>query len=79
MGPGLLSLLRLQGFQASSWPKMQSGPQALPHSLGSSWSAKSFRDFSITERKKTKTKNTKHQKIQKRFGAGPGASLALAS
>lgn len=57
---------------------MQSSPQTLPYSLGSSWLvSKVFQRFSITERKK-QNKNTKHQKTQKRFGAGPGASLALA-
>lgn len=39
-------------------------------------SAKSFRDFSITGKKK-KEKIQKHQETQKRFGAGSGASLAL--
>lgn len=37
---------------------MQSSPQTLPHSLGSSWLvSKVFQRFSITERKKTKQKH----------------------
>lgn len=59
-----LSFLRLQGFHAGSRPKMQSGPKTPPYSLGSGWvGQQSFRDFSITRKKKKPTKqNTRKPK-----------------